>query len=119
MFHQIGKIFGFQSADFESTGDFVFQQFFHLRITVDFIIAHGNKVIHQRVPYLIQKLTECQKYRFFDVLQIDFVLCDHELESQKETVINLIVAYHGYKGFGLVVYLLDCYLTEFSSDQLL
>lgn len=41
----------------------------------------------------------------FDVLQIDFVLCDHELESQKETVIHLIVAYHGYKGFGLVVYL--------------
>lgn len=55
----------------------------------------------------------------FDVLQIDFVLCDHELESQKETVIHLIVAYHGYKGFGLVVYLLDCYLTELSSDQLL
>ena len=94
------------SVDFESTGDFVFQQFFHLRITVDFIIAHGNKVIHQRVPYLIQKLTECQKYRFFDVLQIDFVLCDHELESQKETVIHLIVAYHRYKGFGLVVYFL-------------
>ena len=39
-------------------------------------------------------------------LQIDFVLCDHELESQKETVINLIVAYHRYKGFGLVVYFL-------------
>ena len=71
------------------------------------------------MPYLIQKLTECQKYRFFDVLQIDFVLCDHELESQKETVIYLIVAYHGYKGFGLVVYLLNCYLTELSSDQLL
>ena len=85
----------------------------------DFIIAHRNKVVHQRMPYLIQKLTECQKYRFFDVLQINFVLCDHELESQKETVINWIVAYHGYKGFGLVVYLLDCDLTELSSDQLL
>ena len=106
MFHQIRKVFGFQSADFEPTGDFVFQQFLHLHITVDFIIAHRNKVIHQRMPYLIQKLTECQKYRFFDVLQIDFVLCDHELESQKETVIHLIVAYHGYKGFGLVVYFL-------------
>ena len=65
-------------------------------ITLDFIIRHGNKVIHQRVIDFMEKFLECQPRRFFEVLQIELFFRNHELKAKKKAVVHLIVPNHRY-----------------------
>ena len=43
---KIPEVVLIQASELETAGDVVFQQLFHFYVTVDFIIFHGNKVIH-------------------------------------------------------------------------
>ena len=112
MFHEIGKILCFQASHLKASADFIFQQFLHFQIAVDFIIWHGNKVVHQRVVHFMEKLSECEPCGFFDVLQTECFFRYHELKAEEEAVIHLIVANHGHKGFRLLVYLFQRHLTK-------
>ena len=61
MLDKIPEVVLVQASELETAGDFIFQQFFHFHVAIDFIIWHGDKVIHQRMVDLIQKLLERHK----------------------------------------------------------
>ena len=83
---KIPEVVLIQASELETAGDFIFQQFFHFHVAVDFIIWHGDKVIHQRMVDLIQELFECQKRRFLHAVKAHFFLCHNELEADKKAV---------------------------------
>ena len=96
MLDKIAEVVLVQASELETAGDFIFQQFFHFHIAVDFIIWHGDKVVHQRMVDLIQELFERHKRRFLHTLQTDLFLCHNELEADKKAVVHLIVPNHAY-----------------------
>ena len=53
MLDKIAEVVLVQASELETAGDFIFQQFFHFHVAVDFIIWHGDKVVHQRMVDLI------------------------------------------------------------------
>ena len=61
MLDKIAEVVLVQASELETAGDFIFQQFFHFHVAVDFIIWHRDKVIHQRMVDLVQELFECHK----------------------------------------------------------
>ena len=96
MLDKIPEVVLVQASELETAGDFIFQQFFHFHVAVDFIIWHGDKVIHQRMVDLVQELFERHKRRFLHTLQTDFFLGHNELEADKKAVVHLIVPNHAY-----------------------
>ena len=117
MLDKIPEVVLVQASELETAGDFIFQQFFHFHVAVDFIIWHGDKVVHQRMVDLIQELFERHKRRFFHAFKAHFFLCHNELEADKKAVVHLIVANHGNKGFRLFVYLLYRHITKSPRHQ--
>ena len=117
MLDKIPEVVLVQASELETAGDFIFQQFFHFHVAVDFIIWHGDKVIHQCMVDLVQKLFECHKRRFLHAVKADLFLCHNELEADKKAVVHLIVANHGNKGFRLFIYLLYRHITKSPRHQ--
>ena len=118
MLDKIAEVVLVQTSELETAGDFIFKQFFHFHVAIDFIIWHGDKVVHQRMIDLVQELFERQKRRFLHAVKAHFFLCHNELEADKKAVVHLIVSNHGHKGFRLFVYLLDCHITKSPRHQL-
>ena len=96
MLDKIPEVVLIQASELETAGDFIFQQFFHFHVAVDFIIWHGDKVVHQRMVDLIQELFERHKRRFLHAFKADLFLCYNELEADKKAVVYLIVPNHAY-----------------------
>ena len=53
MLDKIAEVVLVHASELETAGDFIFQQFLPFHVAVDFIIWHGDKVIHQRMVCLL------------------------------------------------------------------
>ena len=83
-----------------------------------FLSAEQKFIVHDSFRQLIAQSREGKIH----ALQIATESSIRSIQEQSKKLVTgklKEVAYHRYKGFGLFIYLLDCYLTELSSDQFL